>query len=104
MPRSRSTFIQSLVARRRSPRALTASGCAMIANVRRFAMAVGSSDMTAESTQPRPARQPERGREADARPRRGPPRSGGEGLREARTLLELEPAVGAGTLDQRRRR
>src|SRR3569623_1246870 len=74
MPRSRSTFIQSEVARRRSPRALTApaswiappnsrsfsvsvvlpaSGCAMIANVRRFAIGAGSktsSDMGAESS------------------------------------------------------
>ena len=75
MPRSRSTFIQSVRARRRSPRALTApaswiappnsssfsvsvvlpaSGCAMIANVRRFAICAGSStsDMTAQSTSP----------------------------------------------------
>src|ERR1700733_14474705 len=64
IPRSRSTFIQSLRARRRSPRALTApaswmappnsssfsvsvvlpaSGCAMIANVRRLAICAGSS-------------------------------------------------------------
>src|SRR5262245_61143933 len=64
MPRSRSTFIQSLRARRRSPRALTApaswiappksssfsvnvvlpaSGCAMIANVRRRAIWDGKS-------------------------------------------------------------
>src|SRR5262245_41127491 len=73
MPRSRSTFIQSLRARRRSPRALTApaswiappnsssfsvrvvlpaSGCAMIAKVRRFAISAGYSgvDMTAQST------------------------------------------------------
>src|SRR5215468_5824076 len=73
MPRSRSTFIQSLRARRRSPRALTApaswiappnsssfsvsvvlpaSGWAMIANVRRLAICAGYSDvdMTAQST------------------------------------------------------
>ena len=64
MPRSRSTFIQSERARRRSPRALTApaswiappksssfsvsvvfpaSGCAMMAHVRRFAICTGNS-------------------------------------------------------------
>src|SRR5882724_5773249 len=81
MPRSRSTFIQSLRARRLSPRALTApaswiappnkssfsvsvvlpaSGCAMIAKVRRFAICAGSSsvDMTAQSTVCAPFAQP----------------------------------------------
>src|SRR5512139_3686222 len=103
MPRSRSTFIQSLRARRRSPRALTApaswiappnsrsfsvsvvlpaSGCAMIANVRRFAIAAGSSaddmDGAIYGTDPNGATCP----------------SGS---------LELQAAVGARALDEGRR-
>src|SRR3954465_1704973 len=82
MPPSRSTFIHSLAPRRRAPRALTrppswiappnkssfsvnvvlpASGCAMIAKVRRFAICVGSSGvgMTGQFTEPPRRAQPD---------------------------------------------
>src|SRR4051812_29894216 len=102
MPRSRSTFIQSLRARRRSPRALTApaswiappnsssfsvsvvlpaSGCAMIANVRRRAIGAGSSTAS--------------GAMAGAIYGSAPAR--------ARRSLELEATVAAGPLGERRR-
>src|SRR5215831_19705112 len=81
MPRSRSIAVQSERVRRRSPRALIspaswiappnsrsfsvnvvlpASGCAMIAKVRRLAICAGYSgvDMTAQSTQMSPGSQP----------------------------------------------
>src|SRR6187402_1013427 len=103
MPRCFSTSIQSDVACRALLRALTvpaswiappnrssfsvsvvlpASGCAMIANVRRLAIGAGSgvSDTMAESTHPRR-------RGATGRP----------------GLLEAQAAVGARAADERRR-
>src|SRR5690606_14259056 len=72
---------------------LPASGCAMIANERRFAIGAGrASDTMAQSTGARPARQPVRPSVAHRGARRGP------------RLLEEQAAVGAGAVHERRGR